>query len=427
MYPRFSETFILNEILAHEAAGLDLEIFSLRLPIDGCFHDTLARVRAPVTYLPDTYLKASEFWAALGQASQELPHLWTTLEQVQGEDVGDVYQAVLLARAVLARGVTHLHAHFGSVATTVARLAAHLTGLPYSFTTHAKDIFHESVQSDDLHRKLNDAAAVVTISEYNLAHLCQVYGPAAGRVCRIYNGLDLDRFAYEAPYHRPPRIISVGRLIEKKGFEDLIDAGALLAQQGRQFQAEIIGAGPLEADLRARINRLDLEGWVKLLGPCPQAEVIHHIRGAAVFAAPCVVGQDGNRDGLPTVLLEAMALGTPCVSTDVTGIPEALRHGLTGLCVPQHNPAALAAALAQLLDDSVLRVRLATEARRLIETEFDVRRNTAQLRQLFLATQRSGAKTGAQRTYPQITSAFVRGKYAAIFGPLPNTNEDMEE
>jgi glycosyltransferase involved in cell wall biosynthesis len=214
-------------------------------------------------------------------------------------------------------------------------------------------------------------------------------------VYRIYNGLDLDRFSYEAPHHRPPRIIAVGRLIEKKGFEDLIDACALLAQQGRQFQAEIIGAGPLAADLRARINRLDLKGWVDLLGPRPQAEVIRHVRAAAAFAAPCVVGQDGNRDGLPTVLLEAMALGTPCVSTDVTGIPEVLHHGLTGLCVPQRDPAALAAALARLLDDSVLRGRLAAEARELIEAEFNVYRNTAQLRQLFLATVPSAIESEA--------------------------------
>src|SRR5215831_3196523 len=128
MYPRFSETFIVNEILAHQAAGLDLEIFSLLPPTDGRFHETLARVRAPVTYLSSAGLNATDFWAEISMASEELPGLWAALKDGRGEDGCDVYRAVLLARAVRARGITHLHAHFASAATTVARLAAHLAG-----------------------------------------------------------------------------------------------------------------------------------------------------------------------------------------------------------------------------------------------------------------------------------------------------------
>lgn len=392
MYPRFSETFILNEILAHEAAGLELEIFSLRPPKDGQFHEALARVRAPVTYISAASPKVAHFWTALGEISRDLPDRWATFEYAHDEEARDVYQAILLAHAVREREITHLHAHFGTVATSVARLAAHFTGLPYSFTAHAKDIFHESVRPDDLYRKLKEARAVVTVSEYNLAYLRQTYGLVTRHTRRIYNGLDLTQYPYSSPLNRLQKIVAVGRLVEKKGFEYLIDACALLAKQGRDFQAEIIGAGLLEADLHAQINRLGLDGRVKLLGPRPQKEVRRHVQEAAVFAAPCVVGQDGNRDGLPTVLFESMALGTPCISTDITGIPEIVRDGVTGLQVPQRDPVALAEALARLLDDSALRVQLAAKARQLVEAEFDIQRNTAHIREIFSAARQPTAQ-----------------------------------
>jgi glycosyltransferase involved in cell wall biosynthesis len=396
-YPRYSETFIVNEILAHERDGLEVRIFSLRPPNDSHFQEAIARVRAPVRYLylpaegltsePLTAeaLKAADFWTAFGKAGEVLPGLWTAFKAAQGEEARAVYQALLLAREARLQGIGHLHAHFASAATTVARLAACFAGLPYTFTAHAKDIFHESVRPDDLRRKLSDAAAVVTVSDYNRAYLEQTYGPETARVKRIYNGLDLERFPYEAPHDRPRRVVAVGRLIEKKGFADLVEACALLAGRGRPFRCEIIGAGEQEADLRARIEGRGLRGLVDLLGPRPQGEVIRRVQGAAAFAAPCVVGADGNRDGLPTVLLEAMALGTPCVSTDVTGIPEVVQHGETGLLVPQHDPAALARALERLLDEPALGVRLADRARRLIEAEFDIHRNAARLREIFAA------------------------------------------
>ena len=382
-YPRYSETFIVNEVLAHEAAGLAVEIFSLLPPCDTHFQDAIARVRAPVTYLPAEGVKAADFWALLEQARAVFPELWSALEAARGQEARTVYQAAALAREVRRRGIGHLHAHFASAATAVARLAARFAGVPYTFTAHAKDIFHESVRPDDLRRKLADAAAVITVSDYNRDFLRQTYGPAALGVRRVYNGLDLGRFPYEGPRDRPPRVVAVGRLVEKKGFADLVEACALLARRGQTFTCQIIGTGDQEAELRARVERLGLGDRVELAGPRPQGEVTTAVRGTAVLAAPCVVGADGNRDGLPTVLLEAMALGTPCVSTDVTGIPEVLRHGETGWMVPQQNPAALAAALERLFADAELRVRLAERARGLIEAEFDIHRNAARLRAAF--------------------------------------------
>jgi glycosyltransferase involved in cell wall biosynthesis len=172
----------------------------------------------------------------------------------------------------------------------------------------------------------------------------------------------------------------VGRFVEKKGFEYLIEACALLQKKGRTFRCKVLGTGELETSLRALIRERGLESTVAMLGPCPQNEMTKHVHDAAALAAPCVVGQDGNRDGLPTVLLEAMALGTPCVSTDVTGVPEAVQDGITGLIVPQRDPAALATAIERLLDEPALRVQLAQRARALVEAEFDIHMNAARLR-----------------------------------------------
>jgi len=382
-YPRYSETFIVNELLAHEAAGLEVEIFSLRPATDQHFQDVIARVRAPVHYVPCHGLRADDFWSAWERVADMNPSLGMALEAARGEEARDVYQALVIAREAHSRGITHLHAHFASVATAVARLASRFASIPYTFTAHAKDIFHESVRHDDLRRKAEDAAAVVTVSEFNHEYLRRTLGGRLTPIRRIYNGLDLGDFPYDAPNDRPPRIAAVGRLVEKKGFADLIDACAILLGRGLRFDCRIVGAGDQEEDLRARIEARGLMGRVELLGPRPQGEVVRTVQGSAVLAAPCIVARDGNRDGLPTVLLEAMALGTPCVSTDVTGIPEVLRHDDTGLMVPQHDPEALAEALSRFLTDPALRVRVASRARRLIQDEFDSRRNSHRLRALF--------------------------------------------
>jgi glycosyltransferase involved in cell wall biosynthesis len=178
-------------------------------------------------------------------------------------------------------------------------------------------------------------------------------------------------------------IAAVGRLVEKKGFADLLRAAALLKRAGRDFRVDIVGSGEQEPALRTLRDELGLRDRVRLLGPLPQDAVVSVVRSAAVFAAPCVVGDDGNRDGLPTVLLEAMALGTPCVATPVTGIPEVLTDGRSGLMVGEHDPEALAHAIDRLLADAALRTKLSRQARAHIEAEFDSRRQAALVAQSF--------------------------------------------
>ncbi len=390
-YPRFSETFIVNEILAHEQAGLQIDLFSLRPPVDTHFQDLISRVRAPLTYLSDGQVKAADLWHALRSAARLLRQRPESLETILLEaNTLDAYCGLELAIQCVKRGIEHIHAHFASSAASVARLASALSGIPFSITAHAKDIFHESVQPDDLARKLAAANVTFTVSEFNLRHLHGHFPEVANRIVRLYNGMHLDDFEVTSPDKRPPDIVAVGRFVEKKGFEDLILACRELSRRSVDYSCHLIGGGELESKLARMIDEFGLNDRVCLLGSQPQAKVKETIRHSAVMAAPCVHGQDGNRDGLPTVLLESMALGTPCVSTPVTGIPEVIKHQLTGLIVPERSPIELANALQLMIDRPDLRVQYASAARRLIEQDFDAKRNAA-IQRSYFGSQRSVA------------------------------------
>lgn len=418
MYPRFSETFIVNEMLAHEAVGTRITIYSLRPPVDGRFHATYAQVQGEVHYVPDGDMRHTLFWHALHDAAARYPQLWSALQENPHLGAREIVQAIWLADALTQIGQRPdcIHAHFGSIATSVAWLVNRLTGIPYVFTAHAKDIYQEEVIAEDLRRKMRDAQHVITVSDFNVKYLTGSIGVAPAKVKRVYNGLDLDSFPYTSPRVRPRRLVAVGRLVEKKGFDVLVAACALLAAADTPIPCEIIGAGPLEADLRAQIETLGVGEWVTLRGPQPQHIVKAAVQKAAGFVAPCVVGSDGNRDGLPTVLLEAMALGTPTISTDVTGIPEILVHEQSGLMVAQHDAAGLAAAMLRLVEDGELRAQLAEAARARIEVDFDIQRNAAQIRKLYHA-----ADPWRTKSSPKLTRKRAQTQPPARLDPVPDS------
>lgn len=388
MYPRFSETFILSEILELERQGVRVRIYSLKKPDDGRFHADVSRVRAKVTYVPESpLLRPRAFYEAHRQVfrwdrRRYLRVLWGVLKRRRAGAAKRFLQAGYLAPRLRADGVTHAHAHFASSATSVALYLNRLAGLPYSFTAHAKDIYSDGVSTDVLERKLSSAQFAVTVSEYNRDYLGALRG--GDKVRRVYNGLDLEQFAPNGALREdPPLVLAVGRLVEKKGFDDLIRACATLRRDGCRFRCRIVGKGDRESQLAALIWALGLENDVELAGPMAREALLHLYPRASVFTAPCVVGSDGNRDGLPTVLIEAMALGVPVVSTDVTGIPELVQHGRTGLLVPQRDPEALAGAIRRLLEDRSTAEALAGAGRERVEREFDLGRNAGRLRELF--------------------------------------------
>jgi glycosyltransferase involved in cell wall biosynthesis len=387
MYPRFSETFVLSELLELERQGVELRVFSLRKPDDGIFHADVARLRARVTYLPESpFLDPGPFVAAHRELYAADPRryrraLGRALARRRRATLKQFLRAGYIAVRLRREGIGHVHAHFASGPAAVALHLHRLTGIPYSFTAHAKDIYLDAVDRAELAAKLRSARFAVTVSDYNRAHLARVADRA--RLVRIYNGLDLERFAPNgrAP-DDPPLLVAVGRLIEKKGFADLVRACALLRDQGRRFRCRIVGKGPLERDLRGLVGALRLDGVVELAGPLPRDALLELYPRASALVAPCVVGSDGNRDGLPTVLVEAMALGVPVVATDVTSIPELVEDGVTGAVVPQRDPAALAAAIARVLDDRTRARALARVGRQRIESRFDLHANVAELRAL---------------------------------------------
>lgn len=381
-YPRFSETFIVNEILAHEAAGTHVEIFSLYPPNDTHFQNTLSQVRAPVTYLHAQGLRASDFWTAMEDAGRVVPSIWTSMDFARGFDARSVLQAAQLAAEIYRRGITHVHAHFATMSADVARIAAQWARIPFTVTAHAKDIFHETVEHERLRNVLSGATGVITVSDFNVEYLTKVVGLDARRVHRIYNGLDLDQLSFSNGA-RPPRIVSVGRLVPKKGMDDLISACAQLRDRGVFCECVLVGDGPEAPRLRSLVADMSLTDRVRLIGARPQRDVMEIVRSAALFAAPCVVADDGDRDGLPTVLVESMALGTPVIASDIVGIAEVVRHEDTGLLVRPRDPAHLAEALMRLLRSTDLQRSLAQRARHLVEREFSVHTNAAALRSFF--------------------------------------------
>jgi glycosyltransferase involved in cell wall biosynthesis len=389
MYPRFSETFIVSEILAREACGERIEIFALRPTTDARFHPELARVKAPVTYIGRPQ-SSGGVWESFRTAAAA--GLTDGVSQAFGKlaaaEPDDAVQAINLAAELQDRNVRHLHAHFASAATAVTRLTSAITGIPYSFTAHAADIFRDTVSLEDLRAKLAAAHHVVTISDYNLQYLRRHFPQQADRLRLVRNGLELNRFPYRDP--RPVgdilKVAAVGRFVEKKGFQHLLPAVAQLVDAGVRADVRIAGAGVMAQELQSMIGHLRLNRQVRLLGPQTQDQVHELLDWADVFVAPCVVASDGNADGIPTVLLEAMATGTPCISTAVTGIPEIIRDGSTGILVKPGDPALLAQVIRRIASPAMDRTLLARNARDLIEREYDAGRQAAALRRLSLQT-----------------------------------------
>jgi colanic acid/amylovoran biosynthesis glycosyltransferase len=384
-FPRFSETFILNELLALQALGVEVHVFSLLTPPDEPRHARLAQLRAPVTYLAKT----------LAPVVEGDPLFAGTEAKAAGVLMGKAAEVARLAKAA---GITHLHAHFASDPTTVALLAARQIRGTFSFTAHARDIFHTYVSArvDRAKRraKLSEAAFAVTVSNFNAAHLRKICPGAAERIHRLYNGIDLDLFT-PAEGAVPGRIVAVGRLVEKKGFGVLVQACALLRARGVAFDCRIIGDGPLHADLSAQIAALGLLGHVTLAGPMPQEHLAAELGTAAVATLPCVITPDGDRDGLPTVLLEAMGKAIPVVTTTVTGGPEIVANGETGVLCPPGDPVALADALAAVLSDPFRARAMGAAGRLRAERLFNLATNAAHLADHFAAVSASRLSRGA--------------------------------
>lgn len=376
-YPRLSETFIAQEILGLEERGLALEIWSLRRPTDRAVHPMHRQIRAPVRYLPE-YLHHGPVRVLLGALSAlRRPGLGRLLAAFVRDFARDptpnrarrLGQALVLARE-LPGEVGHLHVHYLHTPASVARYAAMLTGRRYTFSAHAKDIW--TTPAWELGGKIADSLWGVTCTAQGAERL-RALAPEPERVALVYHGLDLSRFP-GPPEARPPRdgsdpsdpvrIVTVGRAVAKKGFDDLLDALTALPPDLHWHFAHIGGGELLEA-LKARALAAGIGHRVAFMGPRAQPDVVATLREADLFVLPAKEAPSGDRDGLPNVLMEAASQGLAIVATAFAGIPEFVRDGVEGRLVPPGDWQALSNALNLAIRDPEERARLghAAEAR----------------------------------------------------------------
>lgn len=392
-YPVISQTFCDAEMLALERLGNALIIGSVHPPLTTLRHEHIACLCAPIHYAPpQEILKISE------EQAKRVGRWPSDLVEQHARKYGPAAKAELRARNALyfasffvRNRVDHVHVHFANRAAHTALFMKNISGVPFSVTAHGQD-FMKDLGSDDLLREICAAAEFVAAeTDYSRDLLRQRCPGSAAKLHRVYNGLDLERFPVligsaarpAVAAYQIPRIISVGRLVEFKGFEHLIDACSELARRGFAFSCEIIGDGPLRKALITKIGKLNLSSRIKLLGSLSQKAVLEKLQEGDIFALASTVDAQGATDVFPTVILEAMASALPVVSTRLAGIPELVIDNETGLLVSPADVSSLTEALAQLMCDRELRLRYGAAGRKRIEKHFRIEHTVAPLLELF--------------------------------------------
>ena len=353
-----------------------------------------------VHYLPKEAQLTGEIDGALKgkQLANEVVDLVT--EWGRRSDFLRLYQAIYVGSRLKRDGINYVHAHFAGLAARTALWINKFLGIPFSFTAHANDIFASQEFEISLEKLIAAASTVIAVSDYASNFLKGRFPQSAGKIHRVYNGLDLSKFQRASFSNAIPTIVAIGRLIDKKGFADLVRACELLKKRGHDFRCAIIGEGPLRSELNAQVAKRELKSHVSLLnaqvakrelkshvslsGPKPQKEIVERLASARVLVLPSVVDPDGARDNLPTVIMEAMAAGLPVVSTSVGGIPEMVVPNETGFLVQPGDVTALADAIERLIVDLALAKRFGQAGHERAAKIFSIERNVRELRELLL-------------------------------------------
>jgi glycosyltransferase involved in cell wall biosynthesis len=393
-YPRLSETFIAQEIAALERRGLDIVIVSLRQPTERRTHPVHGEIQAPVHYLPEYLYR--EPWRVL--RAWWRTRRWPSYARVRALWLRDLVRDPTLSRirrfgqamvfaAELPADIGRLHVHFLHTPGSVTRYAALLCGLPWSGSAHAKDIW--TTPEWEKREKLASCDWLVTCTETNRDHLASL--APAGRVELVYHGLDLERFP-AIVQRRPARdgrspsdpvvILSVCRLVEKKGMDVLLEALARVPST-LNWRLVHVGGGPLHGALERQAKKLGIGARITWRGALSQDELLPEYRSADLFALACRIARDGDRDGLPNVLVEAQSQALPCIATKVSAIPELIRDGTTGVLVPVESPGAFAQALQALITDPSRRTALGSLGRARVVSEFSLDANLDRLAEKF--------------------------------------------
>lgn len=389
-YPVLSQTFCDAEMLELERRGHEIVLASLYPPKTPLRHEYLARLQAPIRYAP-----SSHDLDELARKAKRLGHWPNALVRKHEEKYGPEYKAVLRARNALffvelfkRERVPHFHVHFANRAAHTAMFVKAISGIPFSITAHGQD-FMSDLGNDELLRELCATAEFVGAeTDYSRNMLAGRCPESREKIFRVYNGIDLSRFpvAQTKRYQTSSiRFLSTGRLVPFKGFDILIDTCALLQNRARNFACEIIGDGPLRAELEARVAHHNLQERVHFAGEQSQNYVLRALRNSDVFVLASASDERGASDIFPTVIAEAMASGKPVISTTVAGIPELVANGNTGLLVPPRDAPALADAMERLARDENLRNDLGRAGRLRIEQEFTIEKTIEPLLKRFAA------------------------------------------
>ena len=410
-YPRISETFISNEIRLLEELGFHIHIFSMRQPRESFSHKSVKKISASVDYLPETIIKSlphllhPNLMLAVKRPGVYAGALKTALRRFarsrRPASIKHLLQAGYLVYHFLpGRSIVHLHAHFAHSPASVTFLASRLCGLPFSFTAHAKDIF--TSDPAQLREKIEQAQFVVTCTEYNRRYLKKLSAKGKTPIHRSYHGIDTDFFSPHEPDEpdkaepekaesdkkealptEPYRVLTVARMTEKKGLPTVLKAIRCLRDQGIRVQHTLIGDGDIREEILRLIDTLDLGDVVRWLGTRPHDVVLGHYRHSDLFVLGCELASNGDRDGIPNVLLESMAMGVPVVATNISAIPELIQHEKTGLLVSPRQPEAMASAMMRLLTDRDLRKGIIAAAKDRVVRDFNNRRLILDLATLF--------------------------------------------
>jgi glycosyltransferase involved in cell wall biosynthesis len=376
-YPVLSQTFCDTEMLELERRGVELVLASMYPPKTEVRHEYLARLRAPVHYAPEK--------AALEELVRNAKRnrRWPDRPIAEHErKYGADYKAALRARNALffvdlfeREAVRHFHVHFANRAAHTAMFVKAISGISFSITAHGQDFMTDLGNEELLREMCASAEFVGAETDYSRDLLAAQCPESAAKIFRVYNGIELRKFAAPAEPQQSSsslRLLSVGRLVEFKGFDVLIDACAELRERGIEFICDIIGTGPLREQLEARTAEHGLNNDVRFAGEQSQDNVLAALNACDVFVLASTTDARGASDVFPTVIAEAMSSAKPVVSTTIAGIPELVVHGETGLLVPPGDSHALAIAIAQLSADAALRERFGGAGRQRIETEFNI-------------------------------------------------------